>query len=214
MIQQPLETVESNHVDLLLAEAQDFTERGQRERAYQLSLEATQIAPRDVDAWLLRADTAASLEEKLVCLSRLNAIDPNWAPARERTYSALKDLLQQEPFLAYIDETDDLYRVKSGLELYLNVPKARAVPETYPAPKSGALHSTYRWLSWSLLGLFIGGIGAIFLAPIAGMKVFWLLLKPLTRRDRVRALVAMVAAVLIWLAALPLGFLFYIHIVQ
>ena len=151
MTQQSLESVDVNRVDLLLEEAQGFTEQGQREQAYQLSLKATQIAPNDIDAWLLRADTAASLEEKLVCLSRLNSINPNWAPARERTYYALKDLLQQEPFHAYIDETDDLYRVKSGLELYLNVPKARAVPETYPAPNSFAMQSTYRWLAWSLI---------------------------------------------------------------
>lgn len=214
MTQQSLETVQGNHVDLLLAEAQDYTEQGQREQAYQLSLKATQIAPEDIDAWLLRADTAASLEEKLVCLSRLNAINPNWAPARERTYYALKDLLHQEPFLAYIDETDDLYRVKSGLELYLNVPKARAVPEAYPAPKSGTLQSTYRWLAFALLGLLFGGIGALFLAPMAAIKAFLLLLKPLTRRDRVRAFVAMGASVMIWLAALPLGFLLYLHILQ
>lgn len=214
MTRQSLEMVEVNQVDLLIAEAQDFTEQGQREQAYKKSLEATKIAPQDIDAWLLRADTAASLEEKLVCLSRLNALNPNWAPARERTYYALKDLLQQEPFLAYIDETDELYRVKSGLELYLNVPKARAVPEPYPAPKSGELQSTYRWLAWSLIGLVLGGIGAIILAPVAAFKAFWLQLQPLTRRDRVRAIVAFVAAVLIWLAALPLGYLFYIHLIQ
>ena len=129
-------------------------------------------------------------------------------------YNALRDLIRREPYLGYIDETDNLYRVKSGLELYLNVPKSRAIPEIYPASEPGLLKSTYFWLTLAVLGLVFGGIGAVFLAPVAIIKSFFLLFKPLNHGDRVRSLVALAAATLVWLAAIPFGLLFIIHIIQ
>ena len=110
--------------------------------------------PDDIEAWLLRANTAPSLEERLVCLSRVYASDPHYYRAWPSMYNALRDLIRREPYLGYIDETDDLYRIKSGLELYLNVPKSRAVPEAYPASKHNLLKTyVYFWLTLAILGL-------------------------------------------------------------
>jgi hypothetical protein len=126
----------------------------------------------------------------------------------------MRDMLHQEPFLAYIGETDDLYKVKSGLELYLNVPKSRAVPEPYPAPKSDALHFTMRLLLWSAIGFLLGGVGAILLAPLAALSAIVLLTRPLSYRDHGRAMIALISAGLLWLAAIPFSLLFILHIIQ
>jgi hypothetical protein len=198
----------------LIGEAQNLAARGERDQAYRLSLEATRTMPEDIDAWFLRATTAASLEERLVCLSRLYALDPQCYRAWPSMYDALRDLIRQEPYLGYIDETDDLYRVKSGLELYLNVPKSRAVPQAYPAAKHNPLKGTYTWLILAIFGLLLGGVSAIVLAPAAIASSLLLQLKPLSHDDRIRSLIAMTAAFLIWLAAIPIAVLFVIHVIQ
>jgi hypothetical protein len=208
------EHLQRMEVDNLLAEAEQLASQGERQQAYWYSLEATRKAPQEIQAWLWRADTAASLEEKMFCLSRLCALDPHFLPAKQKMYSTLRDLLHREPFLAYINETDDLYQVRSGLDLYLNVPKSRAIPEAYPAPHPEALNSTYKWLLVSMIALLLGGVGAVVLAPIAAAKAFFLQLQPQSHSDQVRALVAFLLAVLIWFAAFPLGVLFVLHVVQ
>lgn len=210
-MQSTLENTKEMDIANVLAKAERLSINGEREKAYKLSLQATQKAPQEIQAWLLRADTAASLEEKLVCLSRLYAIDPNCYPAKTKMYQALNELLQKEPYLDYIDETENLYKVRSGLELYLNVPKARAVPEPFPAPKPAGLSTLNRWLILSLFGLLFGGILALFLAPVVIIKAFLFQFQPLNRRDQIRSLILLVIAVLTWLAALPIGFLFILH---
>jgi hypothetical protein len=214
MEQQSLNNLQRMEVENLLAEAEYLVSQGDRNQAYQYCLEATRKAPRKMQAWLWRADTAASLEEKMMCLSRLCALNPHFLPARQKMYATLSDLLHREPFLAYIDETQDLYQVRSGLDIYLNVPKSRAIPEKYPAARPEALKSIYNWLLLSMIGLLLGGVGAVFLAPIAAAKTFMLQLKPQPHSDQVRTLVALLLAVLIWLAAFPLGVLFVLHLVQ
>lgn len=214
MTQQFLEATQPNGVAALLDEVQNFAAKGEIDKAYKLALEATRKSPEAVQAWFWRAGTAPSLEEKLVCLSRLYSLDPRASQARPQMYTALRDLLHVEPFLTYLDETDDLYRVKSGLELYLNVPKARARQEPYPSPNHNELRSTYLLLAWSAVGLLLGGVGAILLAPLAGISAIYRLSKPLTHRDVVRTWVALAAAALIWLAALPIAILFILHIIQ
>ena len=214
MAQSSMGIASSNRVADLLVNAQNLSAVGNTRQAYSLALEATSIAPNDINAWFWRAATAPSLEERLVCLSRLFGLDPHFVRARPQLFSAMRVLLHQEPFLAYLGETDDLYRVKSGLEILLNVPKSRAVPEPYPAPKPDGLRSTQRLLLFSVLGLLFGGIGAVLLAPLAALNAMVLMVKPISNRDRGRAIVALVASALIWLAALPVSWLFILHIIQ
>ncbi len=206
-------SLKNNSVDLL-AQAKHYAGQGNREKAYRLSLEATQKAPDDLEAWLWRANTAPSLEEKLVCLSRVYSLDPYYYRARPSMYNALHELIRREPYLGYINETDNLYQIKSGLEIYINVPKSRAIPEIYPAPGPGLLKSTYFWLILASLGLVFGGIGAVFLAPVAIIQSLFLQFKPLNHSERVRSLVALAAATVIWLAAIPIGLLFILHVIQ
>jgi hypothetical protein len=214
MTQEMIGATQPNSIAAMLTDAQNFAAKGEIEKAYKLALEATRKSPDTIQAWFWRAGTAPSLEEKLVCLSRMYALDPRSYHARPQMFHALRELLQIEPYLAYLDETDELYRVKSGLEIYLNVPKTRARQEPYPSPQPNELRSTHVLLLLSAVGLLLGGVGAIVLSPIAAINALYHLSKPLTHRDQVRALVAIVAAGMIWLAALPIGFLLILHVVQ
>jgi hypothetical protein len=209
-----MEIAQSNRITNLLVDAQNLSAVGNTGQAYSLALEATKIAPDYIDAWFWRATTAPSLEERLHCLSRVYALDPHFDPARPHLIRAMRDLLHEEPFLGYLGETDDLYRVKSGLEIYLNVPKSRAVFEPYPAKKPDVLRSTQRLLLLSGIGLLLGGIGAILIAPLAALNAMLVLARPVSQRDQGRALVAMIGAGLIWLAAFPISYLFILHITQ
>ena len=62
----------------ILAESEKAIRGGDRQQAYQLSLQATQIAPENVDARLLRSTLAPSLEERVACVNRLNELAPGY----------------------------------------------------------------------------------------------------------------------------------------
>jgi hypothetical protein len=120
-------------------------------------------------------------------------------------------LIKTEPSLAYVDETKELYQVKSGLDLLLNVPKNRSYDELYLQRTDGPLKAAYIWLNLSLFTLFLGGVGAFFLAPVTAIRALLLYRHIYHRRDRVRALIILTLSAIIWLASIPLSLLFLIH---
>jgi hypothetical protein len=75
------------------------------------------------------------------------------------------------------------------------------------------LKAAYSWLNMSLFTLFLGGVGAFFLAPITVLRALLLRKYIRDRRDRVRLLIILTLSALIWLASIPLGLLFLIHFV-
>src|SRR5690242_10447769 len=106
-----------SEVSQLLEEVGQLTRQGQREKAYQTSLQATSLAPDEPRAWYLRSQAASSTEEKLMCLSRAYSLDTTFPDIKRELHSAIQTLLKQEPFLAYVHETPEFYQVRSGREL-------------------------------------------------------------------------------------------------
>lgn len=198
-------------VSRLLEEAEESARQGNRETAYQSSLKATSLAPDEPLAWYLRSQTAPSLEEHLICLSRAYSLDPSLADARSELRAAVHDLLKQEPFLAYVHETEELYQVRSGRDLLINVPKNRAFEKPYLQKDPSPLKPAYRWLNLSFLALLLGGVGAVLFAPIAAFQVLRLQSRPLYRADRVRLLVIMILALLVWVVSIPISWLLLIR---
>ena len=199
------------NISQLLEDAEQSAQQGKREKAYRSSLKATSLAPHEPLAWYLRSQTAPSREEQLICLSRVYSLDPDFPPARGEMYTALRDLIKQEPSLVYIDETRDLYRVRSGLDLLLNIPKNRAFEERYLRRTASPLKPAFGWLNLALLALFLGGVGAFFLAPIAAVRALQHKRLVLHRPDRIRLLILLIICAIIWLASIPLSLLFVIH---
>jgi hypothetical protein len=201
-------------VSRLLEDAQQAAQQGKREKAYRACLEATNLTPEEPLGWYLRSKTAPSREEQLVCLSRVYSLNPGFSKAKGEMYAALRELIKHEPSLVYVDETKDLYQVKSGMDLLLNVPKNRSYDELYPQRVAGPLQAAYSWLYMSLFTLFLGGVGAFFLAPLAALRALLLQRYLRDRRDRVRVLIILLLSAVIWLASIPLGLLFLVHFVS
>ena len=118
-------TTETLEVNRLLKIAGRAAQAGERERAYHLSLQATQLAPWEPGAWLLRAELAPSIEEAIVCLNRANYLNPHDREGQWKTFQTLHRLLHRDPYLVYLDETEHLYRVANREYMTLNVPKKR-----------------------------------------------------------------------------------------
>lgn len=199
-------------VSRLLEEAEQSAQRGEREKAYQTSLEATSIAPDEPLAWYWRSRNAASLEEQLMCLSRALTLEPTRVETRAELRTAIQELLKKEPFLAYVYETQDIYQVRSGRDLLINIPKNRAYEVPYLKRNPGSVGFAYRWLNFALLGLLLGGVGAILLSPIVVFQVLRLQAMPQLRRDRIRLWIIFTFAILIWLLAIPIAWLLLIRV--
>jgi hypothetical protein len=132
---------------------------------------------------------------------------------RANVYRLVWQLLAQDPFLLYIDETDDLYQVRHGAESALQVPKDRSVPEPYPVRRPVWLGRAYRWLWWALFGLLLAGLGAMLFATLAAFAALGVNLTPISRSDRIRSLVVLLLSGALWLVGLLLAVIFLVHLV-
>ena len=195
-----------------LSTAKSVARQGQQQVANQLLRELTRQAPRNVEAWLWRAATAATQEEKLACLSTILELDPHHLEAKQGLYETLEGHLQLDSFLTYISETDLLYHTDTATDLRLVVPKNRAVPAIYPAPELGPFQPAFRWLGLALLGLLLAGLGAIVFAPIAAISAVRARQVPLSQMDRARSWFVLWAAFVLWLTGLLLTTIFLIHV--
>jgi hypothetical protein len=198
-------------VSQLLEEARTFAQQGKREKAYQSSLKATTLAPDEPLAWYLRAKNAPSREEQLMCLSHAYSLAPDHPETKKELHSAVHTLVKQEPFLAYVYETEQFYQVRSGRDLLINVPKNRTFETPYLKKPPGLARPAFRWLSLSVLALFLGGVGAVFFAPIAAFQALRLQASAPTEGERVRLLIVFILAVIIWLTAIPISWLLLIR---
>lgn len=198
-------------VSQLLEEAGTFAQQGKREKAYQTTLKATSLAPNEPLAWYLRSQNAPSREEQLMCLSHAYSLAPDHTDAKKELRAAVRTLLKQEPFLAYVYETEQFYQVRSGRDLLINIPKDRTFEIPYLKKKPGPAQPAFRWLSVSLLALILGGVGAVIFAPIAAFQALRLQSSAPTDGERTRLLIVFILAVIIWLAAIPISWLLLIR---
>jgi hypothetical protein len=199
-------------VSQLLEEVGQLAQQGEREKAYQSSLKATSMAPDEPLAWYLRSQAAPSPEERLMCLSRAYSLDTAFPDAKKELRTAVQTLLKQEPFLAYVHETEEFYQVRSGRDLLVNIPKNRAFEKPYLQKTPEFSRPAFRWLSISLLALFLGGVGALLLAPITAFQALRLQAASPSRGDRMRLWIVFILSVIIWLASIPISWLLLIRL--
>lgn len=198
-------------VSQLLEEARTFAQQGKREKAYKLSLKATTLAPEEPLAWYIRSQNAPSREEQLMCLSHAYTLAPDHTETKQELRTAVHYLVKQEPFLAYVYETEQFYQVRSGRDLLINVPKDRTFEPPYLKKKPGLAQPAFRWLTFALLALFLGGVGAVIFAPVAAFQALRLQASAPTDGERTRLLIVFILAVIIWLAAIPISWLLLIR---
>ena len=147
-----------------------------------------------------------------MCLSRAYSLDPHYPETQEALRTAVHTLLKQEAFLAYVYETEAFYQVRSGRELLINIPKNRTFEIPYLKKKPGLAQPAFRWLSVSVLALFLGGVGAVVFAPIAAFQALRLHASAPSEGERVRLLIVFLLSVIIWLAAIPISWLLLIRL--
>lgn len=200
-----------NEVSQLLEEAGQFSRQGKRGKAYQSCLKATTVAPDEPLAWYARSQNAPSREEQLMCLSHAYSLAPSHLETKEELRTAVHALLKQEPFLAYVYETEQFYQVRSGRDLLINIPKNRTFETPYLKKKPGLAQPAFRWLSFAVLALFLGGVGAVLFAPVAAFQALRLQASAPTDGERMRLLIVFILSVIIWLAAIPISWLLLIR---
>ena len=200
-----------SEVIALLEEAGKFARQGKRQKAYEISLRATSMAPNEPRAWYLRSQNAPSREEQLMCLSHAYSLDPHHSDAKKDLRAAVHTLLKQEPFLAYVYETEQFYQVRSGRDLLINVPKDRTFETPYLKKRPGLAQPAFRWLTYALVALFLGGVGAVIFAPVAAFQALRLQSSAPTDGERMRLLIVFILAVIIWLVAIPISWLLLIR---
>jgi hypothetical protein len=197
----------------LLAESEKAIQEGRSQYAYELALQATQVVPESIDAWLLRATLAPSLEERIACVNRLNELAPGYQDKYNLAFYALKELLDQDPFLRYLEETDELYRVINAERLVLSIPKKRA-PANSPSPDQaspGPLRGAYRWLVMAILGLMLAGIGTVIFAPLAAVAALRAQDSIKSHSDRISSTVVLIMAFGLFVIGVLFSILFILH---
>jgi hypothetical protein len=196
-----------------LIDAEEALRQGDRSSAYQLSREATKNAPDNIKAWLIQAESAPTLDEAIACLNQANALQPLNSDLREKTYQTVWTLLKHNPFVLYLDETEDKYHVQSGEQISLVIPKDRSIPEPYPARQPARLQLAYRWLWLALFGIIPAGLGAIIFAPLAGLTALSMNFGSTSRSNRIHSLVLIILSGGLWLFGLLLSVILLVHLI-
>ena len=197
----------------LIGESEKALREGNREHAYQLSLQATKVAPDNLEGWLYCATLAPSLTERVFCVNHLNELAPGYQDRHDIAFFAFKELFDEKPYLAYLAETDELYRVINTDRVVLNIPKKRARFEPYPPeqPTASPLRLAYRWLILSIVGLLVAGIGTVVFAPMAAVAAIRADQSLETHVERGQAMIVLVASAGLFIIGILFTILFALH---
>ena len=197
----------------LLAESEKAIQEAKPRRAYELAVQATQAVPESIEAWLLRATLSPSLDERIIAVNRLNELAPGYQDKYNLAFYALKELLDKDPFLRYLEETDELYRVINAKRVVLSIPKKRApinAPPPDQAPRS-SLNGAYRLLTMAILGLLLAGIGTVIFAPLAAFAALQTQNTLQSHSEQVGSTVVLIVASGLFVIGVLLSILFILH---
>jgi hypothetical protein len=158
------------------------------------------------------AKTSRTLEESLIKLNQQLEQNPENAAARQALYETMQQMLREDAFLAYQNETNDHYVISTLAEFQFVHPKDRAVPDIFPRLEQPPAQKAINWLAWSLVGLIPAGLGTIVCAPLAMFAAIKLLLQKNSLSERRRAWVVLSSAIVLWLIALLFLMILILHL--
>jgi disulfide bond formation protein DsbB len=159
------------------------------------------------------SNTSNLLEESVTALNRELELNPQDAAARQALYETMQQMLRKDAFLAYENETNDHYTVRTFAEFQFVHPKDRAMPELFPRLEQASSQKAINWLGWSLVGLIPAGLGTLVCAPLAMFAAIKLLLEKNSLSDRRRAWVVLGSGIVLWLIALVFLMILILHLV-
>jgi hypothetical protein len=158
-------------------------------------------------------NTSGNLEESLTQLNQELELNPENADARQALYQTMQQMLRKDAFLAYQNETNDHYTIRTFAEFQFVHPKDRAMPDIFPQLEQAPAQKAINWLVWSLIGLIPAGLGTIVCAPLAMFAAIKLLLRNNSLSERRRAWVVLGSAIVLWLIALLFFLILILHLV-
>ncbi len=200
-------------VNQLLSESEKAIREGNGQHAYELSLQATKMAPENLEAWFLRATLASSLEERLFCVNCLNELSPDRQDKHHVAFSAVKELLDKDPFLAYLEETEALYRVVNKSNQVVVIPKKRAPANPSVLERSSPLKPAYSLLAIGVFGLMLAGVGTLIFAPLSALAAIQARRSLRSHAEHVSLAVVLILAGLFFVLGLFFAYLFALHLV-
>jgi hypothetical protein len=206
-------TQSNQRIAEILAESEKAIREGNRQRAYELSLQATKVAPENLEAWYLRASLAPSLEERLFCVNCLSELCPDCQDKHHVAFGAVKELLDRDPFLAYLEETEALYRVINKNNQVLVIPKKRAATNPTEVERTGPLKAAYSLLMIAVFGLLLAGVGTLIFAPLTVLAALQAGPSLRSQADRVGFTVVILLAGMFFLVGLLFAYLFALHLI-
>ncbi len=198
-------------IETIMREAREAARLGDQARAYQLGMKASGLAREDIAVWLFCAETAPSIEAAIDCLNQANALQPGNILANQTSYRIVKALLEQNPQLKYLDESELNYHVQSSGNFSLLIPKDRSARQAGPFIRQDCFRSSHRWLGLAAIGLLPAGLGALLFAPLAGLSALGVSFSPLSRSERIHGLVLVLLSAGLWLLGLLLGIILLVH---
>ena len=121
--------------------------------------------------------------------------------------------MDRKPFLAYLEETDELYWVLNADRVVLSIPKKRAPVNPSPpeGPPTTPLRPAHRWLTMSILGLLLAGVGTVVFAPLAALAAIRAHQSVRTRAEQVSSTVVLIASFGLFMIGVIFGLLFLLH---
>ena len=159
------------------------------------------------------SNSGSTLEESVTAINRELELDPQNADARQALYETMQKMLRKDAFLAYQNETNDHYTIRTFAEFQFVHPKDRAMPDIFPRLEQAPSQKAINWLGWSLIGLIPAGLGTLVCAPLAMLAAIKLLLQKNLFSERRRAWVVLSSAVVLWLIALLFLSILFLHLV-
>lgn len=196
----------------ILAKVEEAIRDRKRNLAYELSLQATQVAPNDPYVWFLRASLAPSLEERVISVNRLNELDPDFKDQHHVVFFTLQELLESDPYLAYLEESEELYRVLRSDRRVLSIPKKRSPASPPPHERKDELKAAQRWLGFALIGLLFSGLLTLIFAPLAGWSAIQTSQSTGNHAVQVRSAVMVFSSVVLFVIGLFFSFLLVLHV--
>jgi hypothetical protein len=175
-------------------------------------VELTSAEPSNQEAWMGRAETAKTLEEKITSLTRALELNPGNGMARQGLHASLQHLLRSDASLGYLGETGSFYRLRTPSGFEFIHPKDRVASEPHSPSTHAGAQAVYRWLKWSLFGLIPVGLGTLVFAPVTIIQAITALQQPLDQSDRRRVWIAILLSTLLGLAAVALLMLLILHL--
>ena len=159
------------------------------------------------------SNTGSILEEKVTKLNQELKLNPQNTAARQALYETMQQILRKDAFLAYLNETNDYYTIRTFTKFQFIHPKDRGKPDIFPRLEQAPSQKAINWLGWSLVGLIPAGLGTLVCAPLAMFAAMKVLLQKNSRGDQRRAWVVLGSVTVLWLIALVFLLILILHLV-